>query len=300
MNIREFLEEAGLNITRAYGDEIVAYCPWHDDSTASLCINPKSGWHCFAGCGKGRHIKSLLDKIQPNLYQVFVDKFPEVYTRRSSSMDPQEEDITPLFEVDRLPLALNHEYLIQRGITDNTVNSFNLKYHEHFNSIVIPIYQHNELLGTVQRKITGNPKYVNSRGMDRDEILFPLDKVQPQDGKVILVEGLFDAIKAHQEGMVQTLSTFGGFVSPQQVQMLGSLASTIIICPDKDRSGIKMADRTTKMLRQMGLRIEYTFAPGSAKDFGDTKDFTVLEYHSYWKLKALKRNLNFIMERSNA
>ena len=55
----EFLKDAGLNITRFYGDEIVAYCPWHDDNNASLAINVHNGWHCFNGCGKGRDLKSL-------------------------------------------------------------------------------------------------------------------------------------------------------------------------------------------------------------------------------------------------
>ena len=61
-----------------------------------------------------------------------------------------------------------------------------------------------------------------------------------------------------------------------------------------------MAHRTTDILLKLGLKVEYTFAPGKAKDFGDVEDFSKLQFHSYWKLKALKRNLNNIMELANA
>jgi len=34
--------------------------------------------------------------------------------------------------------------------------------------------------------------------------------------------------------VIQTVCTFGGYVSHEQATLLGSLASTIVICPDKD------------------------------------------------------------------
>ena len=297
----EFLKDAGLTVTRFYGDEIVAYCPWHEDTNASLAINVSNGWHCFNGCGKGRSLQSLLDKLAPNkgLYQRLLDLSPQMYFRKNP-FGTEKEDTSPLFDVEKLPLATDNEYLHERGIKNETIKDFNLKYHQGYNSIVVPIYQNDKLMGSVQRKIVGNPKYLNSKGMDKDRILFPFDKVQSKDDKIILVEGLFDAIKAHQEGVVNAVSSFGGNLSEIQARMLGSLARTVIICPDKDTSGIKMAHRTTDILLKLGLKVEYTFAPGKAKDFGDVEDFSKLQFHSYWKLKALKRNLNNIMELANA
>ena len=298
--IAEFLQECGFVITRSYGDEIVAYCPWHSDSTASLAINPKRGWHCFAGCGKGRSVKTLLEKLEPtqNLYQLFLDRFPTYFIKEYDSKKVTSSNNETKYDVEELPPAIDNPYLLQRGITNQTINDFNIKYHTAFKSIVVPIYQHGNLVGSVQRNLSGNPKYINSSGFDRDRTLFPLDKVQPVDGKVIVVEGLFDSIKAHQEGVIQTVCTFGGYVSHEQATLLGSLANTIVICPDKDVSGLKMAHKTTAILMKLGLRVEYTFAPGRAKDFGDLEDFSGLEYHSYWKLKALNKDINYMMERS--
>jgi len=297
--IADFLQESGFVISKTYGDEILAYCPWHSDRTASLAINPKKGWQCFAGCAKGRTIKTLLEKLEPgkNLYQYFIDKFPSYYLKEYTSRPKVKPDATR-YDVEELPSAVDNPYLMQRGITNQTINDFNIKYHIAYNSIIVPIYQHGKLVGSVQRNITGNPKYVNSSGMDRDAITFPLDKVQPKDGRIILVEGLFDAIKAHQEGVTNTLCSFGGYVSHAQARNLGSLTRTVVICPDKDISGLKMALKTANILLKLGLKVEYTFAPGFAKDFGDVKDFSKLEYHSHWKLKTLKKDLNYFMERS--
>ena len=301
MTIVEFLEDAGLVFTKKTGEEVVAYCPWHDDRNASLAINLNKGaYHCFNGCIKGRDgMKRLLEKLDPNrnLYQLLIDKFPELYIRKYRSITPEPEDDVK-YDVTQLPSAVDNVYLAQRGITNQTILDFDIRYHVGFDSIIVPIYQHGELLGSVQRNISRNPKYVNSKGMDRDKAVFPLDKVEPSDGKIIVVEGLFDAINAHQKGVTNTVCTFGGNVSHSQAKTLGSLARTVIICPDKDSSGLKMADKTTKTLMGLGLRVEYTFPPGKAKDFGDITDFSQLEYHSYWKLKALKKDLNYMMERS--
>jgi DNA primase len=50
--ILELVQELGLNPRRA-GGEFVVSCPFHQDRTPSLFINPEKGlWHCFS-CGRG-------------------------------------------------------------------------------------------------------------------------------------------------------------------------------------------------------------------------------------------------------
>ena len=298
--IVEFLEDAGLIFTKKHGDEVVAYCPWHDDRNASLAINIRTGkYHCFNGCIKGRDgLKRLLDKLDTNrnLYQILIDRFPELYIRKYIEAEPIPTDVVK-YDITQLPLAVDNPYLITRGITNQTIIDFDIKYHIGFDSVIVPIYQKGELLGSVQRNISRNPKYVNSPGMDRDKAVFPLDKVECND-KVIIVEGLFDSINSHQQGVKNVVCTFGGNVSHEQAKILATLARTVVICPDKDASGIKMAYKTTDTLMKLGLTVEYTFPPGKAKDFGDMTDFSGLEYHSYWKLKAIQKDLNYMMERS--
>jgi hypothetical protein len=245
-------------------------------------------------------MKRLLEKLEPNrnLYQILLDTFPELYINRYVSEPKTIVDDDVKYDVTQLPSAVDNPYLMQRGITNQTIRDFDIRHHVAFDSIIVPIYQNGTLLGSVQRNISRNPKYINSKGMDRDKAVFPLDKVQVHDGKIIIVEGLFDSINAHQRGVTNTVCTFGGNVSHEQAKILGTLARTVVICPDKDSSGLKMAYKTTDTLMKLGLSVEYTFPPGKAKDFGDMTDFSGLEYHTYWKLKALKKDINYMMERS--
>ena len=173
MTIVEFLEDAGLIFTKKTGEEVVAYCPWHDDRNASLAINIRKGaYHCFNGCIKGRDgMKRLLEKLEPNrnLYQVLIDKFPELYIHQYESKLKTIGDDDIRYDVTQLPSAVDNPYLMQRGITNQTIKDFDIRYHVAFDSIIVPIYQNGELLGSVQRNISRNPKYVNSKGMDRDK-----------------------------------------------------------------------------------------------------------------------------------
>jgi len=114
-----FLEDAGLIFTKKHGDEVVAYCPWHDDRNASLAINIRTGkYHCFNGCIKGRDgLKRLLEKLDPdrNLYQILIDRFPELYIRKYIDATPIPVDVVK-YDVTQLPLAVDNPYLITRGI----------------------------------------------------------------------------------------------------------------------------------------------------------------------------------------
>ena len=63
---------------------------------------------------------------------------------------------------------------------------------------------------------------------------------------------------------------------------------------DNDSAGLRIAERNTAMLSRYGFNIEYTIAPDGKKDFGDVKDFSKLQTWSYFYLKTLKKDLNYI------
>jgi len=62
--LENFFNKSGLKVARYSRGEFSIYCPFHDDSTASLFVNPVKGlFNCFAGCVKGSNgIASLLKK----------------------------------------------------------------------------------------------------------------------------------------------------------------------------------------------------------------------------------------------
>ena len=294
MEVREFLEkEVGLNVLRETRDgEIMIYCPLHDDNNASLAVNYKTGkYHCFGGCLKGSNgMDGFLKAIRPDqdLFPRYVAMFP--MTLRYEEPEPKKDEI----DVEALPLASGNEYLSFRGISDAAVEEFQIKYHRPFDSIVVPLYMNSQLKGYVRRNIRSNPKYLNSVNLDRDGLLFPFDLVEPTDDGIIVVEGVFDVLNAYSKGIRNVVATLGGAISPGQVKLLGRLSRNIILCPDRDVSGVRIADRNTQLLQKFGFNIFYTFAPDGAKDFGDVKSFKNMKTHSFFKMAALRQDLKVL------
>ena len=304
MTIREFIAQiAQLRVAKAHGDEILVYCPWHDDQNASLSINSVKGmYHCFSGCVKGSGgILSLFEKLDES--GVVAHKYLTMFAADIANFKPvfdlnhdAEVESDTGYDVMSLPLALKNEYLEGRGITSETVRRFDLRYHADDDSIVIPIYIKNEYIGYVRRNISSNPKYLNSNNLPRDILIYPFDLFEPNSGEIYVCEGPFDAIKAHQLGLRNTVCTLGGVISDNQVRLLGELGSRIILVVDKDDSGIRISETNTKKLvSKYGFDVHYTTAPGQAKDFGEASDLSNLEVVSPYQLKAINRSLEYII-----
>jgi len=298
-DFKDFLEkELGLHVVKVTSNnEHWCFCPLHDDNDASLTINPTKGggmFHCFSGCLKGSGgLEGLFRKLRPNkdLNSRFLSMFPVAFSRKSEVTQIKKEDI----DTEILPLALNNEYLEQRGISNTTVEEFDIKYHAYFDAIIVPLYMKEKQVGYVRRNIRTTPKYLNSPDLKRDSLLFPYDKVQLDNNKIIVVEGVFDAINAHDKGVKNVVATLGGMISKGQVRLLGSLTNNIILCPDRDASGLRIAERNTSLLTKYGFNIDYTVAPHGHKDFGDVQDFSSLQTWSYFYLKTLKKDLSYIV-----
>jgi len=298
-DFKDFLEtEVGLNVVKVTSSgEHWAYCPLHQDNDASLTINPTKGmYHCFGGCLKGSGgLEGLFRKLKPNkdLNSRFLSMFPILYSRRhqtAKSVKPAKDEI----DIESLPLALDNSYLGTRNISNGTVEAFDIRYHAYFDAIIIPLYMNQKQVGYVRRNIRTNPKYLNSLDLNRDALLFPYDKVQLEDNRIIVVEGVFDAINAYDKGVKNVVATLGGIISKGQIRLLGNLTRNLVLCPDRDASGLRIAERNTQLLSAYGFNLSYTIAPNGHKDFGEVRDFSNLETWSYFYLKTLNKDLEYI------
>ena len=304
MEIREFITNiAGIRVARQSGEEIAAYCPWHDDQNASLAINPTKGmWHCFGGCTKGSGgLQGFFRKLDNSgsLSQRYLAMFAGQVDLPKIEIDsPDDKLIGDGYEVNELPLASANDYLRSRGITDDTVREFGIKYHSMDNSIVMPIHIKNEYIGYVRRNISSNPKYLNSKNLQRDQIIYPFDnfKADNGNGAVYVCEGPFDALKAHQMGLKNTICTLGGLISDNQCRLIVELGTSVILVVDKDDSGVRIAEANAKkLMTKFGTWVEFTVAPGIAKDFGEANDLSSLEVYSPFQLQAINRDLQYLI-----
>ena len=112
-----------------------------------------------------------------------------------------------------------------------------------------------------------------------------------------MVEGIFDAIRAHQEGLTNCLSTIGGEITKEQARVIGQFTRNIVLCPDRDVQGLRIAERNTRMLRQYGYNLSYARLPGAVKDLAEAKNVHELEIKSYFRIVSDKKTLeDFILK----
>ncbi|MCD6234647.1 MAG: DNA primase [Candidatus Marinimicrobia bacterium] len=133
-----------ISLTRK-GQNYWARCPFHQEKTASFSVSPsKQIYHCF-GCGAGGNVINFVmtyEKITfPEALHSLADRAGislEEYTYQPSE---EEKSISSqLYELHRLAIDLYRkalkspegktarEYLIKRGLDDETLNTFEIGY----------------------------------------------------------------------------------------------------------------------------------------------------------------------------
>ena len=247
-SVNEFLNSIGLRVSR-YSDATSEYnlrCPFHTDNTPSLFINLEKGMvKCFGSCDFGGSLYSFLRKYdQPKskgyLYQLESISALNLTAWMNNGVFKEPKEYEPINYEDFELCSPDLHYLTDRHITSETIEKFEIHYDGRLQSVVFPVYnEEKEDIGYIKRNLFGSRKYLNSPNLRADKILFPIDKLEEEPQSIILVEGAFDAIRAHQEGYTNTLSHLGGVLSDEHMAIIGSRTNYVIVCFDKDDEGYK-------------------------------------------------------------
>jgi DNA primase len=120
--------------------------------------------------------------------------------------------------------------------------------------------------------------------------VFPWDKLTADDRPLIIVEGLFDAVRAHQEGY-KAVATLGGSIKRKQLRIIGEYGTNVVLCPDKDREGLRIAKRNIELLEEYGFSVSLTKPPGAAKDLAEARSLK-LEIMPTYVLKFSQKNIS--------
>lgn len=186
--LREYiqLKPAGINFR--------ANCPFHNEKSPSFMVSPeKQIWHCF-GCGKGGDIFSFVmeyDGIS------FVEALRELAPKAGVELKAENQKVNSernrLLDMMRLASRYyNHvlresklakpalEYLRQRGLTDETIDEWQIGYSpdswdDLINFLKSRDYKENEIfLAGLSIKKDGTNKFYNRF---RGRIMFPISDV---------------------------------------------------------------------------------------------------------------------------
>src|SRR5712692_3007804 len=116
-----------------------------------------------------------------------------------------------------------------------------------------------------QRKYINSPEtpaYVKGR------VIFGLDLARDEitrRGHVVLMEGQFDVITAHQFGVQNAVASSGTALTDDQVRLLKRFTDELMIVFDSDRAGRAAADKAAKLAAFHDMRVRVASVEG-AKD----------------------------------
>jgi DNA primase len=138
------------------------------------------------------------------------------------------------------------------------------------------------LVGRSLTQMDGRPKYMNyPRGASLP--LIPA-KVKPINGRVILVEGIFDALNLWDKGLKNTICCFGtqkvDWVKLSLLKLQGVQGIDIVF--DRDDAGKKAAQQIKVLAESMDIAVQVITLPESIDDPGNM---------TLQQIKGLKKRL---------
>ncbi len=273
IDIPDLLRRWHIDDQRVLGREINAPCPWrkHKSGKYKFYINMDSGlWNCQACPDKGGSLKgliSLMEDVQSWEIGDFVRRYG-----REVNLEGFDEYIIDLLYPDDEPVRLKSiknlreqtrralqvskpsiHYWKTRGLRSRTTKYWNLRILSALNvhPLIIPITVDGLPYFHARRAIDSSikPKYLFQPGFPRKEILFGLDKMDPNSSTIVVCEGMFDCIKVWQalreKDMLDEFSPvaiLGARASKQQIESIEAFSDVAILFLDNDNAGREGSD----------------------------------------------------------
>lgn len=286
-DITAYVESKGLQVIRDDGAELACYCPFHSNmDTPAFYINKKTGlWICFnPSCGKTGSLRDLMEFFGDHgkiVRDYSLNEIEENLLYKHSDEDEGWDQVLESISVDYENDSSKLNYLINRGFSIDTLEYFGIAFSETKRRIVIPARdEKHKVVGFIGRAISDDvqPKYLYSKGFPRKNILFNLNNAKRFDS-CIIVEGSLDAMKVHQSGFPNVVSSLGATITKEHISMLASNFDTIIVFSDNDGAGNAMRSEIIANLNDKNLKI-VDFTDSSFKDPGDMTSEQIAYYIS--------------------
>jgi hypothetical protein len=216
--------------------------------------------NCFV-CG-GRSIPGLIREVHDipflEAVDIFVGEFGgDVRTwdeiRALVKAKEEEPKVGYLSRAQLLALPTDHT-LISRGIRPETLEKYEVKYHEGKDAVLYPVYSPDMVyIGHSAKKVSTGEKG-NPAGFDKSASFFGLPQSGLLNGEyrstrlAVLVEGPVDAMKVTQAGYDGVVACIGSHISPRQADFLKRTPGVVVFL-DRDVAGADGTWRVWKLLR---------------------------------------------------
>lgn len=259
------------------GLQVKVHCPFHDEQVKSLNFDlEKDIFFCF-GCGAKGDIVDFVKKLESINRLEAMQKVRKISAGEEEAkkeilemVKSQRQNKQELLDRakyyymnlnDNFPEAL--QYLKDRGLTTKTIDTFGIKFNKHAQyPIIIPLYDEQEFKGYIQRRIdNGKPKYLYNKGFERLSTL--VGEVKNKN-PVLIVEGIFDMLKAYQFGYHNVVAILGWKASKHHLEKLSNTDYKISAL-DNDRAGKEGTKYLEDKLKNV-VELEYL---KDSKDIGE-------------------------------
>ncbi|MDH3505358.1 MAG: toprim domain-containing protein, partial [Nitrospirota bacterium] len=169
--------------------------------------------------------------------------------------------------------SVKPEELIQAGLVvrKETEDGIRVSTYDRFRArVMFPIADpRGQVLGFGGRILEdgASPKYLNSPETDlffKGRSLYGMDKARQSAtsaGRFYLVEGYFDVIALHQNGIENVVAPLGTALTSDHVQILRRLAPSVMLVFDGDAAGIGAALRTLDLFMNSGIEVRVLLLP---------------------------------------
>ncbi len=112
---------------------------------------------------------------------------------------------------------------------------------------------------------TASPKYLNTREtplFNKSAVLFGFHRAKGQlrDGALV-VEGYFDVLQLHQEGLNLAVAPLGTALTEGHMQQIGRFTKRVTLCFDGDAAGLRAMEKGLKLALPMGFDVRLLLLP---------------------------------------
>jgi DNA primase len=113
----------------------------------------------------------------------------------------------------------------------------------------------------------GEPKYLNSPEtalFSKGRLLYGLDRAREaagRQGRLIIVEGYFDAIALHQAGIFNVVATLGTALTPDHLAIIRRFTNTVVLLFDPDAAGVRASLRCLDLFVDSGIGLTVMSLP---------------------------------------
>lgn len=280
--VRSVVSALGLDVRSETGSDYLILCPFHNNTHTPACeVQKNKGlFFCFA-CGERGTLTDMVMRVNScNLFEAM--RFIASY----ASDEAVEEDIFETDEPSTIEASLivglhnnlmksdkGKQYLLDRGITEDSMQEFLLGYSDKQDMITIPVRNEDgSYSGFVGRKASKTIKeFKNSSGFKRKFCLFNLDNCL-DSAVVFVVDATFDAIRLQQLGF-PAVATMGGLTTDQAL-LLSKYFGIIYIVADNEDGEPDTASKNNFLKAKNVARktVNMLQLPSKYKDIGQMQD----------------------------